>query len=152
MKNKIFTLILSLGWVLLALFLASGYFYNKMSDSENTSAFTPITWKSHKAMFEGAVACSLNSQELADRVERIKEDVFSRQINKVENENGFTYYFEDDEKLLNNIFELVEMEKACCPFFKFDISILPFQKGIALQISGSEAAKDFLAAFETDVF
>jgi len=42
-------------------------------------------------------------------------------------------------------------EKNCCSFFKFDISILPFEKGIAFQVSGSKGVKEMLVDFEKEV-
>jgi hypothetical protein len=52
--------------------------------------------------------------------------------------------------MAENLTELMLKEKACCPFFKFDLSILPFNKGIALKISGSKAVKEMLVSFELE--
>jgi len=107
MKRKILLIILSSGWIFLALFLIS-----------------------------------------LERKKILKETIFSKVVKKEESLNGYTYFFEDDSNLLASVLEHVQIEKACCPFFKFDISILPFSKGFALQISGSEAALEMIKEFE----
>ena len=43
MKN-LKLVILSLGWVLLVVFLVSGYVMNKFKSGTEASAFTPVTW------------------------------------------------------------------------------------------------------------
>ncbi len=57
---------------------------------------------------------------------------------------AYVFYFEDDPDLLLHLMEFVQKEKDCCPFFKFDLSILPFEQGLALQISGSAAAMEMM--------
>jgi len=143
MKNKVYMLLLGFGWVLLMVFLVSGSLFNKFSDTES-SVFTPIHWKDHAKMFTGAIQCSLTDAELVQRKEELKDKIFSKLTRKEETEDGFVYFFDDDKVMLEHLFEFVEKEKSCCPFFKFDISILPFANGIALQISGSEEVKEFL--------
>jgi len=51
--------ILSLGWVLLAIFLGSGYVMNKFKSGTEKSNFMPVTWDEHLSVFEGALSCSL---------------------------------------------------------------------------------------------
>ena len=145
-------IILGLGWVFLALFLASGYYFNKFTDDTNGFKFSPITWDNHMHMFNGAVQCNLIEDELVERKELLKEVIFSKALKREEAINGITYYFDDDSNLLKSVLEHVQIEKACCPFFKFDISILPFNKGFALQISGSEEAVEMIEDFELSKF
>jgi len=140
MRKKTSTIILGLGWVLFALFLISGYFYNKLSDTSANYAFSPITWESHMQIFNGAVQCNLIGDELMERKAILKKEIFSKVEKRVESSNGLIFYFKDDINLLESVLEHMIIEKACCPFFKFDVSILPFDKGFALQISGSENA------------
>lgn len=150
MKN-LKTIILGLGWVLLAIFLGSGYVMNKFKSGTETTAFTPITWNEHISLFEGALSCSLTSDELQDRIALLRTEIFPNLTKKVELEEGFIYYFEDEGDLAIKILEFIGKEKQCCPFFKFDFSILPFNKGLALQISGSEGVKEFLSSKELAV-
>lgn len=150
MNNRIRNVIFGLGWILLLLFLVSGYIFNKFS-SDSKSAFAPIAWEDHVAVMQGAISCSLTDEELIDRKLELKTKIFSKLKKKVELEDGFIYYFDDEKGLAATITEFLLKEKDCCPFFKFDLSILPFEKGIAFQISGSEGVKDFLLDFEKEI-
>ena len=144
MKKIIFNSFLFLGWILLFLFVGTTILYNKFSSSREASLFTPIAWENQVAIVEGVIACSLTDSELAIRTEKLKMNLFSKVQKKVELEDGFVFYFEDKENLMDSLMEFIRFEKKCCPFFKFDLSILPYGNGIALKISGGEGVKDFL--------
>ncbi|MFK7770722.1 MAG: hypothetical protein AB8F94_01235 [Saprospiraceae bacterium] len=150
MNNIIRNVIFGLGWILLILFLISGYVFNKFS-SDSKSVFAPIAWEDHVTVMQGALSCSLTDGELIDRKLELKTKIFSKLKKKVELEDGFVYYFDDEEGLAATITEFMLKEKDCCPFFKFDISILPFEKGIAFQISGSNGVKEMLVDFEEEI-
>lgn len=141
---------MSLGWVFLAIFILSGYFFNKLSDNQSTNNFQPIEWSEHMQIFRGAIQCNLLDDALMTRKQELKDKIFSKVTKKVEKENGFVYYFENDNSLLKDALDFIEKEKACCPFFKFDISILPFDNGFAIGISGSKDAIEMLRDFENN--
>lgn len=148
MKRFLLLLFLSLGWIFLAIFLLSGYYYNKLSLNDNVYKFHPITWENHLQMFDGAVQCKLVGDDLLERKKVLKEQIFSNVSKKQAVHNGYIYYFHDSDLLLKDALEFVAYERECCPFFKFDISILPFGQGFAIQLSGSEAAFEMLSDFE----
>ena len=152
MKKNILFVLLSAGWFFLAVFLLSGYYFNKLSVGVDTSIFSPVSWGDHMQVFEGALQCSLTDEDLLERKQVLKESVFSKVTRKEEKTNGFVYYFKDEEGLLNDALEFIQKEKSCCPFFKFDVSILPFDHGFAIQISGSEEAIGMLKDFENNDF
>ena len=148
MKNKLLIPVLALGWVLLFLFLGSTYFFNSFTNDTGKDLWSPIAWEEHLLVFDGALTCSLTSDELLERKKELKEKIFPQMIKKQSLDNGYIYYFEDNQQLVEDILEFIGKEKQCCPFFKFDFSVLPFKKGLALQISGSPAVKDFLEDME----
>lgn len=141
---QISTILLALGWVLFGLFLLSGSYYKKLTANTGHSFLSPIAWEDHIQLWKGAVSCTLTSEELLERKTYLKDQVMSKVIRKEMSKNAFVFYFEHDPELLDHLMEFVQKEKDCCPFFKFDLSILPFEKGIALQISGSEEALELL--------
>ena len=151
MKRKMIVLLLALGWVLLVAFLISGHYFNTISGNKEASFFTPIAFKDHLQVFKGAAQCSLTSEELMERKAYLSNEIFPKVINREKQTNGFVYYFKDDSTLLGQVFEFIQKEKACCPFFKFDVSILPFEKGFAMQISGSTEAVALLEEIEKDL-
>ncbi len=147
MKN----IILGLGWIILAFFLVSGYYYEKFSIPSDSTAFIPISWESHKQIFHGVVQCSLIPEDLNIRKEELKKTIFSKVEKRKEDSNGIIFYFNDEPNLLESVLEHMMIERLCCPFFKFDVSILPFNKGFALQISGSEDAIEMIKAYELEI-
>ena len=151
MKSKFLMYVLALGWVFLAIFLTSGYFFNKLSSVSHSSLFSTVTWENHVKVFNGAIQCNLISDDLLERKSILKEQIFLKMRSREENSDGITYYFQDDTKLLESVMEHMLIEKACCPFFKFDLSILPFDGGFALRISGSEAALEIIKEFENSI-
>ncbi len=147
MNKKLTITFLILGWVLLAVFLISGNLVGKYSNHSSHSLIQPVTWADHLQLFNGAIQCALTSDELLERKEELRTIIVPEITRTVELENGVTMYFDDNDLLLSQVMEFIEKEKACCPFFKFDLSILPFQKGFALQISGAEGTKEFILDF-----
>jgi len=148
MNQKIKIIVLSAGWFFLALFLLSGYLFNKLSFNPNEDILSSITWDQHLLIFNSAVQCSFVGEDLLERKKILKETIFSKVLKKEKVANGYVYYFNDDSDLLASVFEHVQIEKACCPFFKFDISILPNKGGFALQISGSKEALELIHEFD----
>ena len=149
MRRKIMIITLSLGWVFLALFLTSGYYFNTLSNKTHTFKLSPITWEDHMQIFNGAIQCNMLEEDLLDRKRILKKTLFSKVEKREESLNGISYYFKDSPNLLESLLEHVQIEKACCPFFKFDISILPFNKGFALKVSGSKEALEMIKDFES---
>jgi len=147
MKN----IILGLGWIIFALFLVSGYFYKKFSIPSDSTEFIPISWESHKQIFNGVVQCSLIPEDLNIRKEELKKSILSKVVKRKEVSNGIIFYFNNEPNLLESVLEHIIIERQCCPFFKFDVSILPFNKGFALQISGSEDAIEMIKEYELEI-
>ena len=150
MKKKILMIVLGSGWLILVFFMTSAYFFNKMSPSKNDFSFTPITWESHKQIIDGAIQCEFIDDELIERKRILKKEIFSHLLRKEEHPESIIYYFKEDPELLKSVLEHVTIEKACCPFFKFDISIPSFKQGFALQVSGSKDALDMIRDFESE--
>ena len=150
MTRKMGIVVLSLGWIFLLLFIVSGYFFNRLTDNESSSNFQPIQWSDHMELFTGAIQCSLLDEDLLKRQEDLKVRIFSKVTNRIEKKNGIVYYFDFEKVMLADVLEFVQKEKECCPFFKFDISILPFKQGLAIQIGGSEVALELLRDFENN--
>ena len=136
------------GWILLLLLLTSSIVISRWTKTSDYSSFQALSWADNYQLYRGILQCSLTSEELVERKQQLKHQVLSKKLKREKSPSGIVYFFDDDKELLNSIFEFVQKEKECCPFFKFDVSILPFEKGMALQISGSEEALQFFEDFE----
>lgn len=150
MKKSALLIFLGTGWILFILFLISGTMYSKFSPT-SSSTLAGISWDNHMDMFKGVIQCSLGSDELEERKSFVKENLFSKVIKKEKSTTSMTYYFDDKSETLDYAMEFLQKEKDCCPFFKFDMSILPFSKGFAVKISGTEDAMHFLQEIDDSI-
>ena len=147
MKKKIKYAFFGLGWLLLVLLLVSSYFIKRFDMGNSAADYSSISWERQVDFFKGAIQCSLTDSDLLERKELIRADLLSRLDRKEELSNGFVFYFKDEPGLLDLVMEFIEKEKACCPFFKFDLSVLPFDQGIALGLSGAPGAVELIREF-----
>lgn len=90
------------------------------------------------------LVCKLIGAEKMEKKELLKTAIFSQVKGIDELENGYNLKFEDKNDILLKLTDYLMIEKECCPFFNFDLSILPNAKGISLKITGQEGAKDML--------
>lgn len=150
MKKAILMIVLASGWFILALILVSEYFLTRLLSDSIKFTESAITWDDHVQFYESAVQCNLLEEALEKRKAILKQEIFSKVIKRVETKNSIVYFFDDEGDLLKSVLEHVQIEKACCPFFKFDVSILPFGKGFALEVSGSEEALEMIHIYESN--
>lgn len=92
----------------------------------------------------GELSCSLDTQALAERKEKIQKLFISKAEKIEETDTGYQFLFKDTDKLNEKLFDFIIKEKKCCPFFQYDLTILPYNEGITLTISGDAQVKDFL--------
>jgi hypothetical protein len=58
--------------------------------------------------------------------------------------NGFAYRFPGSDSMVDELATFVKTERACCDFFRFNISISGNQAETWLKITGPQGAKDFI--------
>jgi len=90
------------------------------------------------------IVCTLSEEDLILRKEALKKDLFSKVIKKEEADNGYIFYFKDEEGLLSQLTEFILFEQKCCKFFHYDLSVQSNGKGIAMKISGPLGTKLFM--------
>lgn len=93
---------------------------------------------------KGQISCSLDEKALEKR-KAIFHKTFTSKAEKVEEtENGYQFRFKDEGKLNEQLFKFILTEKKCCPFFQYDLKVLPYNEGIHLTVSGDKDVKAFL--------
>jgi len=65
----------------------------------------------------------------------------------VEAENGYAYRFPSDDEWLNELMNLVRLERQCCPFLTFRISAEANGRAVWLELTGPSGTKEFLSSF-----
>ena len=94
------------------------------------------------------IACSLTTAELLERRSKVLQKVTAARMDSKELDNGYVYRFPSDGEWITELASLVSLERLCCPFLTFRITVEPGQGNILLEITGPAGTKEFL----TDIF
>lgn len=89
-------------------------------------------------------SCSLTKVEMQERL-RIIESFKTLIREKRTTESGLAFEFEGNNKNLEKIMELIELERKCCSFLTFDLKIQKEAEPLVLIISGPEGTMEFLS-------
>lgn len=92
------------------------------------------------------IACILPGEEQSSRAEEGTQLFESVQQIK-ELPDGFTFSFPGENECVDKVLEFVRAERACCPFFTFELTFEPGQGPIWLTLRGPEGTKDFIKGF-----
>lgn len=93
------------------------------------------------------IACSLTEPELRDRRSAVLQKAGSAVLEIVEVESGYAYRFPSDDKWLDELMNLARLERQCCPFLTFKITVEPNGGAVWLEITGPSGTKEFLSSF-----
>lgn len=92
------------------------------------------------------VACSLTESELQERRSSVLQRLKHVVVEFKELNDGYAYRFPSDDALIVGLAQLVSLERRCCPFLRFGITVEPGNGPVWLEMSGPQGTKDFLAA------
>lgn len=88
------------------------------------------------------IACTLNDAELAARRSGLLEKTRQHLVKIQEREDGFVYLFPVDDGVFGNLFEIIKLERKCCPFLDFKLTLEAQSEFISLELSGQNGAKE----------
>ncbi len=88
--------------------------------------------------------CALSEPEQARRRQEVATEVFGVAQRPKEIENGYEFAFPGSVEWANRLIEFVVFERACCPFFTFEIVFEPNAGPVVLKIRGPEGVKEFI--------
>jgi hypothetical protein len=91
------------------------------------------------------IACSLTNSELQERRRGVLHAVRTAVVEVRELENGYAYYFTSDGERLAELAQLIDLERQCCPFLQFRLTVEPDNGPVCLEMAGPEGTKEFLA-------
>jgi len=92
------------------------------------------------------IACRLSGpQEIQDR-RRLLGSVFEGVLRVEELEDGYAFGFPGSAGWAERLVEMINAERACCPFLTFALFFEPDGGPISLRVTGPEGAKGFIEA------
>jgi hypothetical protein len=90
------------------------------------------------------IACTLTDSDFQERRTDLLNAVAGSVVELKELENGYAYRFPSDGSWLTTLANLISVERACCPFLRFDLRVEPAEGPIWLELTGPPGTKDFL--------
>jgi len=93
------------------------------------------------------IVCSLTDAELQERRSQILQKTRQAILETKELENGYAFRFPSDAVWLNELIHFIGLERRCCSFLKFTITVEAGDGPIWLELTGPRGTKEFLASF-----
>ena len=96
-------------------------------------------------MRELPVACTLGPAALKARREDLHGGLVRRAEERLDVPNGYRVRFASAKDLLSTIANVIEVERQCCRFLTFHLTVEPDDGPICLEFTGPPGSKEFLA-------
>lgn len=90
------------------------------------------------------IACTLGPAALKARREDLLGGLVRRAVERVAVPNGYRVCFDPAEDILPAIARVIEVERRCCRFLTFELTIQPEEGPIWLQVTGPPGTQEFL--------
>ena len=91
------------------------------------------------------IACNLTAPELQERRRTVLQKVRSAVVEVRELENGYAYSFPSAGDWLVEVAGLIDLERQCCPFLRFQLTVEQNDGPLWLEMTGPAGTKEFLA-------
>jgi hypothetical protein len=91
------------------------------------------------------IACTLTSAELQKRRQTVLQKMRSAVVEARELQDGYAYCFPSENQQLSEIASMIELERQCCPFLRFRLTVEPNGGPVWLELTGPAGTKQFLA-------
>jgi hypothetical protein len=96
------------------------------------------------------IACGLNDAEFRERREKVVRNLEKSVIEIEELDEGYTFSFPSTDETLTELIDFIRVEKICCPFLNFKMTLKAGEANVRLELTGTEGTKTFLASlFQT---
>jgi hypothetical protein len=89
------------------------------------------------------IACNLSGPE-QDRRQGVAGEILGQARRVEELEDGYAFDFAWDAKLAVELTEFIIFERACCPFFTFELVFERNAGPVRLRVKGPEGVKEFI--------
>jgi hypothetical protein len=113
----------------------------RRGDEENDP---PIRFTSNVSETEIPIACSLTGSELQQRRANYLDKIAAQLTGTEELENGFSFRFRLGPGFLQDLAEVIDLERQCCPFLNFRTILRAGDTSALLELTGPEGTKDMV--------
>ena len=98
-------------------------------------------------MKELPIACQLTPGDLRARRGELLPGLVAHALERVDRPDGFAWRFQARTEVLQAITSVIDAERRCCAFLRFELTVEPGGGPLWLAVSGPAGTKDFLAGF-----
>ena len=92
------------------------------------------------------ITCTLGPAALKARKEGLLADLVRRARERHEIEDGHRLVFAAADDIVQSIARTVDVERQCCRFVQFRLTVAPDEGPIALELTGPPGTREFMAA------
>lgn len=92
------------------------------------------------------IACTLSEDELAERRRTFLKKFESNQLECRPLPNGLAFRFAPDAEMLHTLAHIIDLERQCCPFLTFRLTVEPQHGPVWLELTGPSGAREMLEA------
>ena len=92
------------------------------------------------------VACYLTDKQLQARRKNYLDKAAESLIDSAESSDGFVFRFALRESILQDLAEIIDLERKCCPFLNFRITLEAGSNFVSLELTGADGTKEIINA------
>lgn len=92
------------------------------------------------------IICTLNDAEFRARERKVLQTIKAAYTEAKETDNGYAFRFPSEDDSFAMLNEFIVLERRCCPFLDFHMTVPRGDGEITLELSGDDGAKAFIAA------
>ena len=97
-------------------------------------------------MADHPIVCTLRPGELNARASEMFPGIVALSTSRAWIENGFHLEFSATVEALNAVVMMINAERQCCRFLRFQLTVEPDEGPLILDLIGPPGTQDFLAA------
>lgn len=90
------------------------------------------------------LACRLIGPELMERKAVIAAELLNDVENIEESDDGFALSWSSGDPWAERVLEIVRLERQCCPFIRFELTLEPNDGPVTLHLLGNDEVKQFI--------
>lgn len=91
------------------------------------------------------IACTLSAEDLRQRRANLLPGLMARAVATEPLDNGLRFCFDASSALLTELLQVVDAERQCCRFLRFEITVAPGLGPISLTVTGPRGTAAFLS-------
>ena len=95
-------------------------------------------------MKELPIACELTPKEMEERRQGLLPGLLAHAQERIALADGFRWRFVAGSELLAAVVQAIDLERRCCRFLRFELTVEPDAGPVWLEVTGPKGTAEFL--------